>query len=193
MSTLWRHVGGRSAAPFILHLGTRYRPFYGRERTPVLIGGPERVWTLWISEKSDDPTSNRTLDRPPFSLNIARFSLPRLVTADIHLWLHHFLAGSNPCTDLDSPWGFQEVEAPRFHYNRHMNVVRLSALRTGTHFCLRWIRPQGQRAGGRIYVTIRNKTRDLLACSAVPQPNALPRFPVPCSKQFTSEKFSSIW
>ena len=27
--------------------------------------------------------------------------------------------------------GFQEVEAPRFQDNRHMKVVRLSALRTG--------------------------------------------------------------
>ena len=25
------------------------------------------------------------------------------------------------------PWGFQEVEAPRFQHNRHMKVVRLSA------------------------------------------------------------------
>ena len=29
------------------------------------------------------------------------------------------------------PRGFQEVEAPRFQDNRHMKVVRLSALRTG--------------------------------------------------------------
>jgi hypothetical protein len=32
---------------------------------------------------------------------------------------------------LDSPLGFQEVEAPEFLDNRHMKVVRLSALRTG--------------------------------------------------------------
>ena len=52
---------------------------------------------------------------------------------------------SNPATGLDRPWGLQEVEAPRFQDNRHMKVVRLSALRTGhlypqgnipgTHFC----------------------------------------------------------
>ena len=52
---------------------------------------------------------------------------------------------SNPITSLDEPCGFQEVEAPRFQDNRHMKVVRLSALRTdrlyhpgnvhGTHFC----------------------------------------------------------
>jgi len=28
-------------------------------------------------------------------------------------------------------WGFQEVEAPRFHYSHHMQVVRLSAPSTG--------------------------------------------------------------
>ena len=38
---------------------------------------------------------------------------------------------SNPITGLDRPWGFQEVEAPRFQDNRHVKVVRLSALRTG--------------------------------------------------------------
>ena len=38
---------------------------------------------------------------------------------------------SNPITDLDRPWGFQEVEATRFQDNRHMKVVRLSALATG--------------------------------------------------------------
>jgi hypothetical protein len=38
---------------------------------------------------------------------------------------------SSPITGLDRPWGFQEVEAPRFQDNRHMKVVRLWALRTG--------------------------------------------------------------
>ena len=38
---------------------------------------------------------------------------------------------SNPIRDLERPWGFQEFEAPRFQDNRHMKVVRLSALRTG--------------------------------------------------------------
>ena len=39
---------------------------------------------------------------------------------------------SNPITGLDRPWGFQEVEAPRLQDNRHMKVVKLSALRTGS-------------------------------------------------------------
>ena len=38
---------------------------------------------------------------------------------------------SNPITDLDRPWGFQESEVPRFQDNQHMKVVRLSVLRTG--------------------------------------------------------------
>ena len=38
---------------------------------------------------------------------------------------------SNPITGLDRHWGFQEVEAPRFQDSRHMDAVRLSALRTG--------------------------------------------------------------
>jgi len=38
---------------------------------------------------------------------------------------------SNPITGLGKPWRFQEVEARTFQDNRHMKVVRLSALRTG--------------------------------------------------------------
>ena len=38
---------------------------------------------------------------------------------------------SKPITGLDRPWGFQEVEAPRFQDIRHMKVVRVSAPRTG--------------------------------------------------------------
>jgi hypothetical protein len=40
-------------------------------------------------------------------------------------------ANSFPATGLDRPLGFLEVEAPEFLDNRHMKVVRLSALRTG--------------------------------------------------------------
>ena len=43
----------------------------------------------------------------------------------------HLVKQSNPMTGLDRSWGFQEVEAPTFQDNRHMKVVRLSALRTG--------------------------------------------------------------
>ena len=94
---------------------------------------------------------------------------------------------------LDKPRGFQEFESPRFQDNRHMKVVGLSALHTGrlypagnipgTHLCQRLSRPQGQSAAGRIMSmknsndTIGNRTRDLPACSSVPQPTAPPRTP----------------
>ena len=67
-----------------------------------------------------------------------------------------------------------------------MKVVRLAALRTGSlyppgnipgvHLCYRLSRPQGQSATGRIMSmknsndSIGNRTRDLPACRAVPQP-----------------------
>jgi hypothetical protein len=56
-----------------------------------------------------------------------------------HFPLITFLIGSpcirihknNPIAGLDRPWGFQVFEAPRFQDIRHINMVRLSALRTG--------------------------------------------------------------
>ena len=74
-----------------------------------------------------------------------------------------------------------------------MKVVRLSALRTdrlyppgnipGTHFCYRLSQSQGHSATGRIMSkknsndTIGNRTRDLPACRAVPQPTGPQRAP----------------
>ena len=63
----------------------------------------------------------------------------------------------------------------------------------GTHLCWRLSRPQGHSAGGRIMSmknsndTIGNRTRDLLACSAVPQPTAPPRAPEPIAKSNVNE------
>jgi len=51
----------------------------------------------------------------------------------------------NPITGVERPWGFWDVEAPRFQDSRHMKVVRFSVLSTdllypswnipGTYFC----------------------------------------------------------
>jgi hypothetical protein len=83
-------------------------------------------------------------------------------------------------------------------------VVRLSALHTGclnppenipgTHFCWRLSQPQDHSPAGRIMSmknsndTTGNRTRFLPACSAVPQPTALPRAPhiTPCAFWFYS-------
>jgi hypothetical protein len=84
----------------------------------------------------------------------------------------------------------EPLRLPEFLDNRHMKVLGLSALLTvrlypprnisGTHFCWRLSQPQGHSAARRIMSiknssdTIANRTRDLLACSAVPQPTAPP-------------------
>jgi hypothetical protein len=49
----------------------------------------------------------------------------------MYVKLHPGKRQSNPITDLDRPWVFQEVEVSRFQDNRHMKVAKLSALRTG--------------------------------------------------------------
>jgi len=140
-----------------------------------------------------------------------KFTDPRLRTADIlptnwrewefvcqaPVWCRHQATlwsdkrSSNLITGLNRPWGFQEVEAPKFQDNRHMKVVKLSALHTGrlyapgnipgTHFFLRLSQPHGHSAAGRIMSmknfndTTGNRTHDIPACSAVPQPTATPR------------------
>jgi len=97
---------------------------------------------------------------------------------------------SNPIIGLVMPWGFHKFEVPRFQDNWHMKVIRLSALCTGclyppgsipvTHFCWRLGWPQGHGTARRImsmensHGIIGNQTRNLLACSAMPQPTVPP-------------------
>jgi hypothetical protein len=99
----------------------------------------------------------------------------------------------NPITGLDRSRGFHKVEPPRFQDNRHMKVVRLSALRTGRLYPQKillvliyvrgWVNTRGHSATGRIMAmkisndTTGNWARNLPAFSAVPQPTALPRAP----------------
>ena len=55
-------------------------------------------------------------------------------TSSFNLFIFKIPFSTNPITGLDRPWGFQEVEAPRFQDNRYMKVIRLSALRNGRHY-----------------------------------------------------------
>jgi hypothetical protein len=110
------------------------------------------------------------------------------VHRNIFNWITHIRCVKGRAISKQARTGFQEVEDPRFEDSRLMIVVRLSTLPTdrlyppgdipGTHFCSTLSRSQGNSAAGRIMSmknsndTIGNRTRDLPACSAVPQPTA---------------------
>ena len=76
----------------------------------------------------------RLLDYVPSDRIVLTKGFTRLGTSMTWRWKNSRLAKrskTNHCAGLDSAWGFQKVEAPRFQDNRHMKVVWLSALRTG--------------------------------------------------------------
>jgi hypothetical protein len=85
------------------------------------------------------------------------------------------------CSSLNRPSGFQEFKCSRFHGSRHMKVslTHRPPLPPRKYSCWRLSRPQGHSAARRImsmensYDTIGNRTRDLSACSSLPQPALL--------------------
>ena len=98
-------------------------------------------------------------------------------------------------------------EFSRFQKYRHIKMVKLLALKyrpplfprdiPGTHFCQTLSILQDHRATGRVsvknsYDTIRNRTRDLPACSAMPQPNAQQRVPIVYRSRFQSWKIITL-
>ena len=84
------------------------------------------------------------------------------------------------------PRGFQEFEAPRFQDNRHMKVVSLSALSNGRLYpppptpgvdLRATLRPEGLCQWRIPMIQSGKRTRNLPACSAVPQPTTPSRTP----------------
>ena len=96
-----------------------------------------------------------------------------------------------PLQAWTGPEGSRRLRLPDFKIIWHVKVVRLPSLRIdrlypsgnipGTHFCYRLSRTLGHSAAGRIMSmknanhTIGNRTLDLPACSAVPEPTAPPQ------------------
>jgi hypothetical protein len=122
------------------------------------------------------------------SFGVSKILLISLIANTFNLRPYVAVKQSNPFTCLNRRRGFQQVEAPRFQDSRHMEVVRLSALRNrrlypqinipGTHFCQKLSKLQGHSAAGR-FTSMKNsndngnRTRYLPTC-AVPQPPRTP-------------------
>jgi len=93
---------------------------------------------LYLAECESEPSIMRMLHYIYVCVCVCTLNLSKIL---IQYPKYNTKGQANPCADLDRTWRFQEVGALRFQDNWHMNVVRLSALRTGrlyplgTHFC----------------------------------------------------------
>ena len=116
------------------------------------------------------------------------------ISVSLSLFRTQFQSGKGKAVPIQAKIGSEgarRLSILGFWDNRHMNVVRLSALHIcgpypqgkipGTRFCYTLSWPQGHSAAGSIKSMqivkdpIGNRTRDLPACSTVPPPTALPR------------------
>jgi len=101
-----------------------------------------------------------------------RVKIKRMYNFYGEIWMKEYIWKS--CTDLDRPWGFQEKEAPRFQDGWHMKVVR-SPLHPRRYSWYSFLSEAESTEGPNSNDTVGNRTRDLSACSVVPQPTAPPR------------------
>ena len=110
---------------------TRFGTSYFR---PTRFGTSYFRWLRWRSYSRHSPISQKVACSIPdgiFNWHNPSGRTMALGSTQPLIEMSKSKGKGNPITGLDRPWGFQKVEAPRFQDNRHMKVVRLSALRTG--------------------------------------------------------------
>ena len=133
--------------------------------TAVYKVSPKRRPDRMTSSLGDDQTL--LVQSKPKCCNILLFTITDFM---INSFLLLAFLSSSPCISLGRPRGFQGVKQTTFHGSRHTKVVTLSALRIpGTRTTAGIITSMKNSND-----TIRNRTRDLPACSAVPQQTAPP-------------------
>jgi hypothetical protein len=154
------------------------------------------LFTISISS----PTSS---DYSTFATHHVKYSHGRHIWNCWHININLLIKSKAiPVTGLGGSQGCQTSRFPHFLDNRLTDggeVVTLTPRQPftprkipGTHFSCRLSRPYGHSATGRIRSTnklndlIGNLTRDLPACSIVPEPTTLPRAP-------THLKFKSVY
>ena len=78
-------------------------------------------------------------------MNVFRIYLKPIWNSQYFVWFVFIETDTHKERKEEKKKGFQDVEPPKFQENRHMNLLRLSALHTGrlyppgnipvTHFC----------------------------------------------------------
>jgi hypothetical protein len=111
---------------------------------------PQPVWTLWRKGTYPAIAESRTVPCPVRNLVTIPTELCRFISCEYK---------AIPLQVWTGRWGSRRLRLPRFLDNRHMEVIRLSALRTdglyttgnipATHFSHRLSRPQDHSAAGR--------------------------------------------
>jgi hypothetical protein len=86
-------------------------------------------YLLFVTGENNHP---QALHQVKSKLGLSSVMKSWLAIASYHIHIFIYLHGKTiPVRAYFRPWSFQEVEATRFRDNRHIQVVMLSALRTG--------------------------------------------------------------